>query len=163
MKLEFTPLNRREFVGFVSRTAALLGLTASAAAADQKDSNPFAYDISKLQKTDPKLITYAESKRWRCPRKDARQLAIAPDDRILVCAGNYISTFDSDGQPGLEIALPEPASCLGVGKDGTIHAGLRSYIQIYDANGQRRASWDSPDPKSWFTGIAVGENDVFVA
>ena len=166
MKPEFKLFDRREFVNFVSKTAAILGLTgvaASAKAAGQSSSNAFAYDISKLQKTDPKFIAYQELTRWRCPRKEVKRLAVGPDDRLLVCAGNYLTAFDSEGRPGREIVLPDPACCAAVDKDGTLYAGLRDSIEVFDVKGEHRATWASPDRKSWFTGLAVGANDVFVA
>ena len=60
-----------------------------AGAEGQGTANPFAYDVSRFQKTDPKLITYEEVARWPVPHKEARRLAIGPDDQLYVCAGNY--------------------------------------------------------------------------
>jgi len=166
MKPEFKLLDRREFVNFVSRTAAILGLTgvdSSGKAAGSGSSNSFAYDISRLQKTDPKLIAYRELTRWRCARKQAKRLAVGPDDRIHVCAGNYLTAFNSEGQPGLDIALSDPVCCATIGKDGTIYAGLRDHLEVFDAKGGHRATWASPDRRSWFTGLTLGDKDVFAA
>jgi hypothetical protein len=41
--------------------------------------------------------------------------------------------------------------------------GLREHIEVFDANGRRRVSWDVPDRKSWLTALAVSGNDVFAA
>jgi hypothetical protein len=168
MKPEFNLFNRREFVGFISKSAAILGVTVAgvaraSAAASPEASNPFAYDLSRLQKTDPKLVNYQEVARWSCPRKHARQLGIGPDDQLHICAGNYITAIDAQGKAGSEIALTDAACCVAVAKDGTIFAGRRDGIEVFDSKGERRAAWDSPERKSWFTGLAVGENDVFVA
>jgi hypothetical protein len=166
MKPEFKLFDRREFFNFVSKSAAIIGLTgvaSGAKAAVQGGSNSFAYDISKLQKTDPKLIAYHEVMRWLCPRKEAQRLAVGPDDRVLVCASNYLTAFNLQGQPGQEIALSGPAGCVAVAKDGTIYVGLRDHLEVFDSKGERRATWASPDRKSWFTGLAIGDKDVFAA
>ena len=171
MKPEFKLLDRREFVNFVSRSAALLGLakvgsesaTAATTSAEQTSTNAFAYDVSRLQKTDPKLIAYEEVTRWRSPRTSVRQIAIGPGDQVHVCAGHYISVFNPQGQPAAEVALTGPADSLAVASDGTIYAGLRDHVEVFDAKGQRQAVWAAPDRKSWLTGLAVGKQDVFAA
>jgi hypothetical protein len=166
MKKEFQLANRREFLADGIRSAALMTALASASSQAAKKAgtpNPFAYDVSRLSKTDPKLISYEETARWKCPRNEVRRIAAGPDERLCVCAGNYITVMTRDGQRGLEIALPDGARCVAVAKDGTIYAGLRNHIEVFDAKGQRKATWDSAGKKSWFTGLAVGENDVFAA
>jgi hypothetical protein len=50
-----------------------------------------------------------------------------------------------------------------VAKDGLLYVGLRDRIEVYDAKGQRKAEWSRPGAKTWLSGIAVSENDVFAA
>jgi hypothetical protein len=165
MKPEFELFDRREFFGVVTKAAALLGLASGAKANAQEKgtANPFAYDISRFQKTDPKLITYDEVTHWSIPRKEARRLAIGPDDQLYVCAGNYITCLGRAGQRGLELDLGGPASCVAVARNGAIFAGLRDHVEVFDGNGVRLARWESPSPKTWLTGLAIGERNVFAA
>ncbi len=163
MKPEFELIDRRGFLGFVTKTAALIGLVSGAKAREEGTVNPFAYDVSRFQKTDPKLVNYEQVTRWPIPHKEARRLAIGPDDQLYVCAGNYINCLSRSGQRGLELALLGPACCVAVARDGTIFAGLRDHIEVFDSKGERRARWASPDPKTWLTGLAAGEKDVFAA
>lgn len=165
MKPEFELFDRREFFGFVTKTAALLGLASAAKAktAEQETANPFAYDISRFQKTDPKLITYEEVTRWPIPHHEARRLSIGPDNQIYVCAGNYINCLSRTGQRGLELELAGPACCVAVARNGALFAGLRDHVEVFDPKGVRLARWESPAPKTWLTGLAVGEKDVFAA
>ncbi len=165
MKKEFRLFNRREFFAGSASTMAFLTAIASerGQAADKGASNPFAYDLSRLQTTDPKLIAYTETARWRSPHPEARRLALLPDGRLLLASGNYVTVATAEGQPGLEIALTGPARGIAAAKDGAIYIGLRDHIEVFDAKGQRKATWDSPGQKAWFTGLAVGENDVFAA
>ena len=134
-----------------------------AGAQDKGTANPFAYDISRFQKTDPKLIAYEEVARWPVPHKDARRLAIGPDNQLYVCAGNYINSLSRAGQRGLELALTGPACCVAVARDGTIFAGQRDHIEVFNPKGARLARWAAPDPKTWLTGLAADDKDVFAA
>ena len=164
MKREFEFLDRREFLGTVAGSGVLFGLAAVAArAAEAGAANPFAYDLSKFENTDPSLINYQIAGRWPCPRQNGRHISSGPDDQIYICAGDYLAAFSPEGQPGLEIALPERVYCASVAADGVVYAGSRSAVHIFDKRGRSVAAWNSPNKKSWFTGIAAGERDVFVA
>jgi DNA-binding beta-propeller fold protein YncE len=132
-------------------------------AADKPANNPFAYNISHLQKTDPKLIAYEETARWKAPHPQARRLAIGHDETLYVCSGNYVNAMNLAGDGGLEIAFSEPPRCVVPAKDGKIFVGLRDHVEVFDAKGVRKATWDSPGKKPWLTGLAVTDNDVFVA
>lgn len=134
-----------------------------ALAANSADTNPFAYDVSKLAKTDPALIHYSEVGRIRCPHKGPRRLTCGPDDRLYLTAGNYASILDRDGSAISEIALSTPPHCAAAAKDGTVYISLRDHIEVFDVKGQRRATWDSPGKRTWITGLAVTDNDVFAA
>jgi hypothetical protein len=165
MKPEFLLSSRREFFG--QSTAALAVLNAIASqrghAAEKPANNPFAYDISHLQKTDPKLIAYEETARWKAPHSQARRLAIGHDEMLYVCSGNYVNAMNLAGDGGLEIAFSEPPRCVMPAKDSAIFVGLRDHVEVFDAKGVRKATWDSPGKKPWLTGLAVTDNDVFVA
>ena len=62
-----------------------------------------------------------------------------------------------------EIGLGTAARCVAVAGDGTIYAGCATTWKCSTAKGKRLAAWESPGKRTWFTGLAVGENDVFAA
>jgi hypothetical protein len=165
MKREFNLSSRREFLGQTASAMAILGAIASqrAQGGAKNSTNPFAYDVSHLQKTDPKLIAYEESARWKAPHAEARRLAAGPGEHLYVCSGNYLTVMSHSGERGLEIAASEPTRCCSVAADGTIFLGLRDHVEVFDAAGARKAIWESVGKKSWLTGIAVAENEVFAA
>jgi hypothetical protein len=164
MKREFDLSSRREFFGQAAGAMAVLGTIATQrAGAGNEPKNPFAYDVSHLQQTDLKLITYQEIARWKAPHAEAKRITNGADDTLYVCSGNYLTACSRSGERGVEIALSEPTRCCAVAKDGTIYLGLRDHIEVFDAKGVRKATWESPGKKPWLTGIAVTENDVFVA
>jgi len=165
MKKEFQLHDRREFLGNAIKGAALLTTlsSVSAKAAEKAAANPFAYDLSRLEKTDPKLISHEEVKHWKVSHADARRIALTPEGQLLVAAGNYLTAFSQEGERGFEIALTEPARAIAATPDGVLYVGLRDHIEIFDAKGQRKDTWASPGKKPWFTALAVTGNDVFAA
>jgi hypothetical protein len=164
-------VSRRGFLKRGARTAGALAAVGAgldifeqlAMAANEKNANPFPYDVGRLSKTDPKLIAYEETARFKCPRGEARRISRGTDDQLLIAAGNYISILGPDGALQSEIALGGPAQAVAVAKDGTIYVGLRNHIEVFDAKGQRKASWEAIAKRPWITGMAVAENDVFAA
>jgi len=165
VKREFCLSSRREFFSQSASALAILSAIAThrTQGAQKGSSNPFAYDISRLQKTDPKLISYEETARWEVPHPEAKRLAISHDDTLYICSGNYVTAMSQSGECEAEIAFGEPPRCVAGARDGAIFIGLRDHIAVFDAKGQRRARWDSPGRKSWLTGLAVTENDVLAA
>lgn len=165
MKREFQLSTRREFFGSSASALAILGTIAAQRhqAGAQTKPEPFAYDLSRYQKTDPKLISHEEVARWKSPRPEPKRFGIGPDDTLYICAGNYVTAMSPAGQRGLEIALIGPACCVAVEKSGEVFVGLRDHVEVFDAKGQRKATWGSPGKKAWLTGIALTEKDVFVA
>jgi len=141
--------------------AASIGLARGASAG--KDPNPFAYDVERLSKTDPKLVRYEQVGRFPSPNPDARRIAIGPEDRVYIAAGNYVTVLDSEGKRLNDLPLGTAARCVAVAGDGTIYAGARDHVEVFDRKGQRLAAWESPGKRTWLTGLAVGENDVFAA
>jgi hypothetical protein len=145
-------------------TAVAIGRAGQAAAGKASgEANPFAYDVSRLAKTDPKLIQYREVGRLRSPHEDARRIALGPDDQLYIAAGNYVSALDKHGSVQLELALGGPARALAIASDGDILVGLRDHVEVFDSKGARRASWDSPGPRTWLTGLATSTDSFFAA
>lgn len=165
MKREFDLTTRRNFFRNATGTMAILNVIASqrADAGEAAPKNPFAYDVSHLQKTDPKLIAYEETFRLKAPHPQAKRIAIGADDTLYVCSGNYLTAMKPGGESLLEIATSEPTRCCAVARDGKIYLAVRDHVEVFDAKGQRKAVWESPGKKPWLTGIAAAENDVFVA
>ena len=141
--------------------AASVGLARGASAG--KDANPFAYDVERLRRTDPKLIHYEQVGRFACPYPVSRRIAIGAEDRVYIAADNYVSVLDKDGVRISEIGLGAAARCVAIAGDGTIYAGLRDHVEVFDAKGKRLAKWESLGKRTWLTSLAAGESDVFVA
>jgi hypothetical protein len=165
MKREFDLSSRRSFFRDATATMTILTVIANqrAEAGKPPPKNPFAYDVSHLQKTDPLLVDYEETSRLKAPHSEAKRITLGADGTLYVCSGNYLTAMQPGGATVLEIAASEPTRCCAVAKDGTIYLGLRNHIEVFNAKGERKATWESAGKKPWLTGIAVAETDVFVA
>jgi hypothetical protein len=164
--------NRRGFLetaGAVIQAAgigsALASLPVRAASAPDKsgEANPFAYDVDRLRHTDPKLLHYQETKRFRTPRAEPRRICVAPDDRLFLAAGKYVVELGPDGSAVREWPLPTDIRCLAASGEGEIYVGLRDHIEVFDAQGRRTQTWEVPGPKAYFTALAVSKDSVFAA
>ncbi|MBM3881615.1 MAG: hypothetical protein FJ387_18140 [Verrucomicrobia bacterium] len=166
-----TRVTRRRFLWQGIAGASVLGVMGGLAVravrsrqgAEDRAPNPFAYEMGHFEQTDASLIAYERVAGFRCPRPDPRRLTFDARGRLCLAAGNYVSLLDTAGATLSEIALPGPARALAAASDGTLYVGLRQQILAFDAQGQRRATWDPPPGKPWLTGLAVSETDLFAA
>ncbi len=143
--------------------SAIAAFPPRARTASAKDKNPFAYDVGKFERTDPKLIHYRETARFRSPRPEPRRLALGPGGSLYLAAGESVVRLVEGGAVDFEISLNAPAQCLAMAQDGLLYVGLRDHIEVFDAKGQRTDAWSSPGQKTWLTGMAVSESVVFAA
>lgn len=155
-------VSRRGFLGRTLMGAVTAGALGAHAADKAKETNPFAYDVSRFLVTDPKLIRYAQKRTFATPHPSSRAIALGPNGNLFIAAGKYVSEVKTDGTLVSEFALADEARCLAVAADA-IYVGARERIEVFDLKGQRRGAWDKPAAKSYFTSLTVGVNDLFVA
>lgn len=159
-------LSRRAFLrtgGALTVVGWAMATNPAARAAAPGRKNPWAYDVSRYETTDPQLLGYTELRRFKAPRTDARRLTCDPQGRLWICAGNYLVAVDAEGRPGLEIALSAPVRCAAVAPDGTLYVSLRTHVEVLDAQGNRRAVWETPRARAWLSGLLATEDSVYVA
>ena len=155
-------VSRRGFLGRTLAGAATAGTLGAMAADQTKAANPFAYDIGRFLKTDPKLIAFNQKRTFSTPHPAPRAIALGANGNLFIAAGKYVSEVKPDGGLVAEFALIEEARCLAVADDA-IYVGSRERIEVFDLKGQRHATWEKPAPKTYFTSLTVGADDVFVA
>jgi len=163
---------RREFLRLSARSTSFLALGGvtmacsaplASAAEPAKSSNPFAYDLSGWQKTDPALVRYREVNRFNIGDPEPRRIAMGPGERLYVATRRGVSILGKEGSRISELPLAFPARCVATGSDGTVYAGLRDHVEVFDGKGERVASWAVPSKRTWLTGLSVGEKDLFAA
>jgi len=159
-------MNRRQFLRTATTGAGFVAVAATewarAGSAD-KAANPFAYDVQRLEKTDPKLIGYEQVKKFSAGIIEPRRLAVGSDGRLYVAGNSGVTIITPDGGSAGEIALPEPARCVALAVDGTTYVGVRSHVEVFDRKGRPLKSWESPGPRTWLTGLVLNEHELFAA
>lgn len=153
-------------VGAIVTLAVALAMivTLRIAATREKESSlgkVFTYDLKELRKTDPALIKYKESGKISTGFEHVRAVDVAGD--IYVAGDKSIRIFDNSGNALSEIELADAPRCLAVDDDGTVYAGMRDHIEVYDSSGKRKARWESLGENAVLTSVAVSEGDVFAA
>ena len=124
----------------------------------------FKYDVDKLAKIDPNLILYEESAgAIKTGFANTHGIAVDSKGSVYVAGDKAIRIFAQSGDRLGEIKLDDTPRCLAVTTDGTIYVGMKDHVEVYDAQGQKQASWDSLGKDAILTSIAVSEDNVFVA
>src|SRR3569833_985107 len=125
MKQPNPEITRRQFfqeglwgAGALALSGAALSETAQAA----DISNPLAYDVGQLDKTDPKLLGYEPVSTFTCPVTEPLRLALGPENRLYLAGKSGVCVLDRSGRHVIEIALTGPARCVAAGGDGTVYA-----------------------------------------
>lgn len=124
----------------------------------------FAYDVREPAHVDPALIMYEESADV-IETGFAASHGIAVDSKgsIYVAGDQAVRMFSGRGVILGKIDLVEAPRCLVVIPDGAIYIGLKDHVEVYDAQGQRQASWESLGPDALLTSIVVSGDNVFLA
>ena len=127
-------------------------------------SKEFSYDIAELARVDPNLILYEESAGPIATGfSDSRNMAVDSEGSIYVAGDRAIRLFAQNGDLRRQIELADAPRCIAVGVDGLIYVGLKDHVEVFDAQGQRQASWDRLGPDAILTSIAATKDHVFVA
>ena len=124
----------------------------------------FVYDVGNLAKIDPNLILYEESSQ-PISTGFANSHGIAVDSKglIYVAGDKAIRVFGENGNLLSELKLADMPRCLTVANDGKIYIGMKNYIEVYNSEGGKLATWQSFGNETVLTSIAVSKNDVFIA
>jgi hypothetical protein len=131
--------------------------------ANRNQENPFEYDLEEFKKSDPSLNHYSEKARIRIELRNVSGLAIGPDDHIYVSGDDSVLVFDEEGILQSELSSIGTARCLTVDVNQDVYLGMEDHIEVYNKEGEKKASWLSLGEEAIITSIAVSKNSVFVA
>ncbi len=151
---DFTPQPRREFLRRSSQSVLLLGAAGSLGSLGNS---------SQVEASSPPVPREKRASLIATGAGRARKIAVGPQDQIYVAADANILIFDASGEKQQTIKLPRPARCLAVNRQGRIYAGLLDRVLVMDAHGKELSVWNSASVKSIYAGIAVSEDEVFIA
>jgi hypothetical protein len=124
----------------------------------------FKYEVDELARIDPNLIIYEESaKPIKTGFANTHSIAVDSKDSVYVAGDKAIRIFARSGNRLGEIKLDDTPRCLTVTTDGTIYTGMKDHVEVYDAQGKQKASWDGLGRNAILTSIVTTEDNVLVA
>lgn len=160
---------RRNFFRRAAEAATTVGAGAvamkhiRAVGAQSAKANPWAYDDTPYRHTDPKLIGYHETARFKTAHPSPRCISLAASGNLLIACGKTVTEHKTDGSRVSEFKTSAELRCLGSAEADRIYVGCRDHIEVLDGTGQQRETWKSPGAKAYLTALAIGTEDVFVA
>ena len=126
-------------------------------------SEAFRYEVGGFQEVDPSQVIFQESGKLTPGFEHLTALAAGPDEKIYVAGDDEIAVYDLDGAELRKIALAKTPDCIAVAPDGDMLLGMRSHIEVIDAQGDAKSVWNDLGERSYITSIAVDENEAYVA
>lgn len=127
-------------------------------------SSPFVYDIGEMAKIDPNLIMYKrESLTVQTGFAKSHCLALDSAGTIYVTGDKAVRVFSPAGAMLREVPLGGEPRPVTIDEKGQMYVGLRDHVEVYDAKGERMARWKSLGERALLTGLAVKDDDVFLA
>jgi hypothetical protein len=125
-------------------------------------ANPFAYEVDRFAKTDPKLIAYEEFAKFPAGVAEPRRIEAA-QGQIYIAGKTGVVVLNGSGSRVSELPLSAAARALAVAGDGSLYVAVRERIEVFDRDGQSRSKWESPGKKAWLTGLTISEQELFAA
>ncbi len=128
----------------------------------------FDYRVEEYTVVDPALLRWRETSSLPIALKQPRALVVGPNDRLWLAGDRAILSFAPDGSPLGRIDLDaEPRQLAVAGGDHAIperlYIAFERHVEVHRVEGAREEAWPPFDAKAALTGIALGENEVFVA
>jgi len=116
-----------------------------------------------LLSVDRGLLRYKEAESIATGLESPSAMAVGPQDHIYVAGDATVRAFGSDGSHLLDFSTGADVSCIAVAQDGTLYAGLKDHVEVFDPQGIRKAAWKTPAAKTVITSIALSDTYAFVA
>jgi hypothetical protein len=127
-------------------------------------SREFDLDLTGLAAVDPNFVLYAQAgPPVKTGFQQSRAVAVDASGRMYVAGDRAIRILNNTGDAERVIKLAGEPRCVTLADDGKIYVGLQEHVEVFDAQGQRLASWDSLGEGTVLTSIARHKDDIFVA
>jgi hypothetical protein len=138
-------------------------MTYTVAAGQRPGAQEVEDAIAAALKVPENMIIAKESARFATGFTELRALAVGPEDRIYAAGDKAVVVMGSDGKQMSKIDLGSVPNAVGVAGDGTVYVGLMDHIEVFDAKGAKKATWEKMSPTTWITSVAVAADGVYAA
>lgn len=130
---------------------------------DKSQENPYELNTDSLARYDSSLVCYNEVLQIKLNIDEPKGIAIDDSEFVYVAGIRKIVIFDALGKQISEITTNDTATCIAVNSKQEIYAGMTNHIEIWNKNGSLIKKWQTKNPESIFTGIALTDSSVFIA
>ncbi len=124
--------------------------------------NPYEYDLGDINKIDPEMIKYKETKRIGLSFAEPKVVDYS-SGYLAIGFENQLQMIDTSGREIFNKAVSGPITSLKLSKDNLIYLGCKNHIEKYNTNGDLIETWQEIDPSTYITSIALKDDYVFVA
>ncbi|MFZ4413452.1 MAG: hypothetical protein ACOYOV_10250 [Bacteroidales bacterium] len=124
--------------------------------------NPYELSTDSLKKLDPNLIGYKEISQIQTAMDELNGIAIDKNDNIIV-AGSKLIIYNQKYKEIKSCKLDEISNCIAVNSNNEIFMGVQSHVEVRNMQGELLRRWKCVNNESILTGIAVDNENVFVA
>jgi hypothetical protein len=121
------------------------------------------YDISELEKTDPKHLLYQAAGAFETGFERAKRLTTAPGGLVLVAGDRAVKFLNRSGALQSEIKLERPPHCLHVAGADELLIGLGNYFEVYDLSGKQKLRSPRLGQETFLTGLGAHDRTVYLA
>lgn len=120
-------------------------------------------DMEAFKKTDTNLLLRIDAGFIEVRISNLTAIAVGADDDIYVAGEREIAIMAANGKRAGGFEVEAPIRCLAAMPAGDLLVGLADHVEIYGRDGNRRAIWQTPAPKTAISSAAVSPEFVFVA
>jgi len=92
-----------------------------------------------------------------------RGIAVDARDRLYAVGDSGAKVFTPEGELQRHWTVSRPAECVAVDREFGVWVGQLRQVEVFDAQGGLAETFSDPERLGLVTGIALGEQDVFIA
>lgn len=126
-------------------------------------TNPYEYSLEEFSNIPKEKITYRETAFLDPELQEVKAMALDPNNRVFITGGKDVVVFNGEHKKEYAFTLPQEAGCIAVDDTGTLYAGFRNGVVLFDDRGNRKAEWADLGYQALLTSIAVYGDMVYVA
>lgn len=129
----------------------------------KSEKNPYIFKTdSTLSNYDTNMVSHKEIMQIHVNMNEIHSIAIDKQNNLIV-AGNSIIIFDSSHQITKTFKIHDVATAVAINSKSQIFIGLQNHIEVWNTDGKLVNKWKTENSDSYFTGLAVSDDYVFIA
>lgn len=130
------------------------------------ESRPFQLDLAGRMSVPTGLLAYGRARTREVSVRNPTAITVGPDGTLFVAGDRAIESLHPDGSSSIT-ELEYSPTCLTIGADDTgatrLYMAAGRHLLVLNEEMEETRQWSAGSAQSRLTGIAVSEDDIFVA